>query len=104
MGRGRPRQFDETAVLDAAERLRMVDHQRPAEPHIVCVRMAGGRLVGVEFDEALNLCESGSYTDAMHRFHQLGQDPAARAYADKLAQILKAPEPVWDGVWDLTQK
>jgi chemotaxis signal transduction protein len=33
----------------------MADHQRPAEPHIVCLRTGGGRLVGVEFDEALDL-------------------------------------------------
>jgi purine-binding chemotaxis protein CheW len=43
-------------VLDAAERLGIKDHQRPPEPHIVCLRI-GGRLVGVEFDEALDLLE-----------------------------------------------
>jgi purine-binding chemotaxis protein CheW len=43
-------------VLDAAERLGIRDHQRPAEPHIVCLRI-GNRLVGLEFDEALDLIE-----------------------------------------------
>lgn len=43
-------------VLDAAERLGIKDHQRPPEPHIVCLRI-GERLVGIEFDEALDLLE-----------------------------------------------
>ena len=43
-------------VLDAAERLGIKDHQRPPEPPIVCLRI-GDRLVGVEFDEALDLLE-----------------------------------------------
>ena len=43
-------------VLDAAERLGIRNHVRPHEPHIVCLRTAG-RLVGVEFDEAVNLME-----------------------------------------------
>jgi purine-binding chemotaxis protein CheW len=43
-------------VLDAAERLGLEGHQRPAEPHIVCVRV-GGRLVGLEVDEALDLID-----------------------------------------------
>lgn len=43
-------------VLDAAERLGLHEHQRPLEPHIVCLRI-GDRLIGVEFDEALDLIE-----------------------------------------------
>lgn len=43
-------------VLDAAERLGLHEHQRPLEPHIVCLRI-GDRLVGVEFDEATDLIE-----------------------------------------------
>jgi purine-binding chemotaxis protein CheW len=43
-------------VLDAAERLGIKDHQRPSEPHIVCLR-GDERLVGVEFDEAIELIE-----------------------------------------------
>lgn len=45
-------------VLDAAERLGLRGHQRPLEPHIVCLRI-GGRLIGVEFDEALDLIDLG---------------------------------------------
>ncbi|HQX49271.1 MAG TPA: chemotaxis protein CheW [Planctomycetaceae bacterium] len=41
-------------VLSAAERLGMVNHERPDEPHIVCLNR-NGRLIGVEFDEALDL-------------------------------------------------
>ena len=43
-------------VLDAAERLGLKEHQRPPEPHIVCIRI-GEQLVGVEVDEALDLIE-----------------------------------------------
>ncbi|MDA1231555.1 MAG: chemotaxis protein CheW [Planctomycetota bacterium] len=43
-------------VIDAAERLGFHAHQRPLEPHIVCLRI-GDRLVGVEFDEATDLIE-----------------------------------------------
>jgi len=59
---------------------------------------------GDTFNEALNLCETGQYADAMHRFNQLVQDPASRAYAEKLAGILKSSPPAWDGIWDLTHK
>ena len=43
-------------VLDAAERLQVEAHERPDEPPIVCLRV-GERLVGVEFDEAMDLME-----------------------------------------------
>lgn len=46
-------------VLDAAERLGIKGHERPLEPHIVCLRV-GDRLVGIEFDEALDLIDLGS--------------------------------------------
>lgn len=46
-------------VLDAAERLGLHEHQRPLEPHIVCLRI-GDRMIGVEFDEALDLIEIDS--------------------------------------------
>ena len=48
-------------VLDAAERLGLRDHVRPAEPHIVCLRV-GSRLVGLEVDEAIDLIEIGACT------------------------------------------
>ena len=43
-------------VLSAAERLRLRNYSRPAEPHIVCLRL-GDRLVGLEVDEALDLVD-----------------------------------------------
>ena len=46
------------AVLDAAERLGMKNHQRPDEPPIVCMRL-GDRLIGIEFDEVLDLIDVG---------------------------------------------
>src|ERR1051325_7152124 len=41
-------------VLSAAERLGVTTRQRPDDANIVCVRI-GPRLVGVEFDEAIDL-------------------------------------------------
>ncbi len=43
-------------VVNAAEHLGLRNHQVPDEPNIVCVR-SGRRLIGVEFDEALDLWE-----------------------------------------------
>ncbi|HUG68136.1 MAG TPA: chemotaxis protein CheW [Pirellulaceae bacterium] len=45
-------------VLDAAERLGLIGHERPLEPHIVCLKIED-RLIGVEFDEALDLMDLG---------------------------------------------
>jgi purine-binding chemotaxis protein CheW len=45
-------------VLDAAERLGIEGHRRAMEPHIVCLRIRD-RLIGVEFDEALDLMDLG---------------------------------------------
>lgn len=45
-------------VLSAAERLGLIDHVRPDEPNIVCLRI-GDRIVGVEFDEAIDLIRIG---------------------------------------------
>ena len=56
------------------------------------------------FKEALAHCGEGRFADAMHKLQQIGDDPLARAYADRLAEVLKQPEPSWDGVWELTQK
>jgi purine-binding chemotaxis protein CheW len=46
-------------VVSGAERLGIKNHQRPIEPHIVCLRI-DDRLVGVEFDEAVDLIDLGS--------------------------------------------
>ena len=45
-------------VLSAAERLGIKDHQPADDPAIICMRV-GGRLIGVEFDEALDLMDLG---------------------------------------------
>ncbi len=68
--------------------------QDPNRPHAT----------GEAFDQALVYCEEGQYTDAMHRFHQLSQDAVSKAYADKLASILKSPDRSWDGIWHLVEK
>lgn len=59
---------------------------------------------GEAFDQALVFCEEGRYTDAMHRFHQLKNDPVSQAYADKLASILNTPGQTWDGIWSMSNK
>lgn len=46
-------------VLSAAERLGLVNYVRPNEPSIVCLRI-DDRIVGVEFDEAIDLIEISS--------------------------------------------
>ncbi len=56
------------------------------------------------FREAMSFCGEGRFTDAMHKLQQLGDDPVAKAYADKLAAVLQTSEPQWDGVWELSQK
>jgi len=43
-------------VLNAAERLGLHAHEAPDDPAIICLRI-GKRLVGVEFDEALDLID-----------------------------------------------
>jgi len=56
------------------------------------------------FRSALQCCEDGKLVDAMHLFQKIEQDPAAKAYADRLASIMNSPNPAWDGVWNLTSK
>ena len=51
-------------VLDAAERLKVKNHEQLPEPHIICLRV-GDRLVGVEFDEALDLIELSHCDDSL---------------------------------------
>lgn len=45
-------------VLSAAERLGLATRERPDNPNIVCLRIRQ-RLVGVEFDEVLDLIDLG---------------------------------------------
>ena len=46
-------------VVSGAERLGLRNYNRPREPHIVCLRI-DDRLVGVEFDEAVDLIRLGA--------------------------------------------
>ncbi|HZZ79548.1 MAG TPA: chemotaxis protein CheW [Gemmataceae bacterium] len=43
-------------VLSAAERLGLRDHQSSDDPPVICVRV-GKRMVGIEFDEAVDLMD-----------------------------------------------
>jgi purine-binding chemotaxis protein CheW len=45
-------------VLSAAQRLGVENYERPDEPNIVCLRI-GERIIGVEFDEAIDLIDIG---------------------------------------------
>jgi adenylate cyclase len=56
------------------------------------------------FRSALRRCEQGDLIDAMHLFQKIEHDPAAKAYADRLASIMDSPSPAWDGVWNLLNK
>jgi adenylate cyclase len=56
------------------------------------------------FRSALSVCIEGRLADAMHRFQDIGHDPVAKAYADKLAAVLQTQDPEWDGVWELLHK
>ena len=78
-------------VLDAAERLGLAHHPRPAEPHIVCLRI-GERLLGLEVDEALDLVDlqPGVRVTA----DELGARPGFFAGAVELdGQIIRLLEP-----------
>ena len=94
-------------VLDAAERLGLRNHERPDEPHIVCLRTAG-RLVGVEFDEAVDLMEleldeflavdqfgarSGLLTGLVERDGQIIRvlDPEQLLAKEELAELAQMP-------------
>ena len=94
-------------VLDAAERLGLRNHERPDEPHIVCLRTAG-RLVGVEFDEAVDLMElemdeflaadqfgarSGLLTGLVERDGQIIRvlDPEQLLAKEELAELAEMP-------------
>ncbi len=59
---------------------------------------------GDAFRSAMSFCGEGRLVDAMHRFQEIDNDPAARAYVDKLASVLQTAEPKWDGVWELSHK
>jgi purine-binding chemotaxis protein CheW len=96
-------------VLDAAERLGQQNHQRPAESNIVCLRH-GERLIGVEFDEALDLVDldtekgltafeigarAGFFTGVVEHDGRLVRllDPEKLVSCAEAAEWLPAPAP-----------
>ena len=57
-----------------------------------------------EFQCALEWCYAGKYSDALAVFERIPDDPAARAYADRIRKTLSETAPQWDGIWNLTEK
>jgi adenylate cyclase len=56
------------------------------------------------FAEALTLWRSGAFAAAASLFRQLGDDPAATAFAEKAEAFAAQPPAQWDGIVNLTQK
>jgi adenylate cyclase len=46
----------------------------------------------------------GKFVEAGQMFEQLPDDPAARSYARRCAELSAHPPASWDGVWGLTEK
>ncbi len=46
----------------------------------------------------------GKFAEAGQLFEQLPDDPAARSYARRCAELSAHPPAAWDGVWGLTEK
>ncbi len=57
-----------------------------------------------DYARALELCRAGKTADALRIFEGLPDDPPARKYADQCRMLLKSSDPVWDGIWNLTEK
>jgi len=51
----------------------------------------------------VRFCE-GNFAGARETFEQLPDDPAARNYARRCAELCAHPPESWDGVWGLTEK
>jgi chemotaxis signal transduction protein len=78
-------------VLDAAERLGGNDRQRPAEPPIVCLSL-GGKLVGLDVDEAVDLVDWSGGTFAAAG--ELGaRDGAFAGLVEIDGQVLRLLDP-----------
>jgi adenylate cyclase len=57
------------------------------------------------FAEALEFFYSGKLAEARDRFATIeSRDNPAAAYVRKCADLLRAPPPAWDGVWQMTEK
>jgi adenylate cyclase len=56
------------------------------------------------FAAGLDRFRKGDFAGAQELFMQLPDDPAARSYARRCADLCAHPPVVWDGVWGLTEK
>jgi adenylate cyclase len=56
------------------------------------------------FAEALTLWRRGAFAAAAYLFRELGDDPAAAAFADRADAFAAQPPGHWDGIVNLTQK
>ena len=68
-------------VIDAAQRLLLKNHQPPAEPHIVCLRI-DGQLLGLQVDEALELVEVAKAVRL-----QLGEAATNEAFCSGISEL-----------------
>jgi adenylate cyclase len=56
------------------------------------------------FDAGVTRFHDGDFAGARELFEQLPDDPAAKSYARRCADLIAHPPAVWDGVWGLTEK
>jgi len=56
------------------------------------------------FATGLARFREGEFAEAGRLFEQLPDDPAARSYARRCAELSTHPPASWDGVWGLTEK
>jgi adenylate cyclase len=56
------------------------------------------------FAAGLTCFREGDFAGAMKAFEQLPDDPAARNYARRCAELCAHRPASWDGVWGLTEK
>lgn len=73
-------------VLDAAERLRICNHIRVAEPPIVCLRIAE-RCVGLEVDEAVDLIEIPHFEPAAEGMNDV--ERCISGFVEKDGQLIR---------------
>jgi len=83
-------------------RLRVVGRQTPVRVFEPC---EGAPPPGwTEFARGLEAFGAGRFSEALAAFERAGDDPAARAYAQRCRRLAAEPPPEWDGVWNLTEK
>lgn len=78
-------------VLNTAERLGRTDHPRAADPHVVCLRV-GGRLIGLEVDEALDL-EDLTNVDSLTPREIGGQEGLLASMVEHRGRVVRLLNP-----------